>query len=335
MEYKDYYRTLGVPKTATAAEIKRAYRALAREHHPDLRPGDPAAEARFKDVNEAHEVLSDPEKRRRYDTLGANWEELSRSRGGGPFAGFGGFPGAAGGTGPGGVRFEFRTGGDASGFSDFFRAFFGGEAAGSGGASIDELLAGLGGRGGGAGGRGEAGGRRGGGRRAPVEASVDVTLEEAFHGTSRIVELDGKRLEVRVPPGVDDGSRVRLRGQGGGDGAAARDLDLVTRLLPNAVFTRKGADLSRDLTIELGEAMLGGEVRVPTIGGAVLLRIPPGTQPGRTFRLAGQGMPRLTGSGRGDLLVRIGVRIPTLHDDAERRAAEAFLAAVGGAGATR
>ena len=331
MEYKDYYRTLGVTKTATAAEIKRAFRSLAREHHPDLRPDDPAAEARFKDVNEAYEVLSDPEKRKRYDTLGANWEELSRGRGGSPFPGFGGF-GGPGGGGPGGVRFEFRTGGDASGFSDFFRAFFGGEAAGSGGGSIDELLAGLGGRGGG---RGEAGARRGTGRRAPVEAAVDVTLEEAFHGTSRIVELDGKRLEVRVPPGVDDGSRVRLRGQGGGEGAAARDLDLVTRLLPNAVFTRKGADLSRDLTIELGEAMLGGEVRVPTIAGAVLLRIPPGTQPGRTFRLAGQGMPRLTGSGRGDLLVRVGVRIPTLHDDAERRAAEEFLAAVGGAGATR
>lgn len=322
MEYKDYYRTLGVPKTATAAEIKRAFRALAREHHPDLRPDDPAAEARFKDVNEAYEVLSDREKRRRYDTLGANWEELSRSRDGAPFQGFGG------GAGPGGVRFEFRSGGDAAGFSDFFRAFFGGEAAAPGGASLDDLLAGLGGR-------GEAAARRGGGRRAPVEAAVDVTLEEAFHGTSRIVELDGKRLEVRVPPGVDDGSRVRLRGQGGGGGATARDLDLVTRLLPNAVFARKGADLSRDLTIDLREAMLGGEVRVPTIGGAVLLRIPPGTQPGRTFRLAGQGMPRLSGGGRGDLHVRISVRIPTLHDDAERRAAEVFLAAVSGAGANR
>jgi len=352
MDYKDYYAVLGVPRTASQAEIKRAFRKLAREHHPDLRPDDRAAERRFKEVSEAHEVLADREKRKRYDLLGANWDAYQRTGAGsadpfgpgGPFAGFR----AAGG--PGNVRFEFA--GDAGNFSDFFRTFFSGmdQAPGAGGrptgasagprgrardrarveedglggaSSFDDLLAGLG-----LGGRGRP---RAAGRAPasppPVEARVDVSLEDAFRGATRLVEVDGRRLEVKIPPGVATGSRIRLRGRGGGEGAAARDLVLAINVAPHPVFTRDGADLSRELPVSLREALLGAEVPVGTLGGRLLLKIPPGTQSGRTFRLAGQGMPRLRGEGRGDLLVKARVVLPTL-DEAGRRAAGAFLDAV-------
>jgi len=352
MEYKDYYQSLGVPRTATQAEIKRAFRKLARQHHPDVKPGDRAAEQRFKDVNEANEVLSDPAKRKQYDALGADWERYARagSPGGGPFAGgarpFGAgaggpfdgsaFGGAgAGRSGGGGVRYEFHTTGGTAGFSDFFRMFFGGEevpeaftGAGAGG----DVFAGLDGRGA----AGAGAGRRHGpdrsvgtsaaaGRPAPLEADVDLTLEEAFHGTARIVEVDGKRLEVQVPRGVDTGSRIRLRGKGGGSGPDARDLVLVARVRPHAVFTRSGADLTREVPITLEEALLGAGVPVTTLKGRVLLTIPPGTQPGRMFRLAGQGMPRLNREGTGDLYVPIRVVLPAKLSDETERAACRFL----------
>ena len=200
MEYKDYYATLGVKRTASAAEIKKAFRALARRHHPDVTKGDPGSEARFKDVNEAYEVLSDPEKRARYDALGANWEQVSRN--GGPFGGFsggpfgmGGFGSAGGGSGPGGVRYEFRSG-DGGGFSDFFRMFFsgGGPTASPGGstsenAPLEDLFAGIGampesGRGGRR--RGAAAGH---GTLQPVEAAVEITLEEAFNGKTAALKI--------------------------------------------------------------------------------------------------------------------------------------------------
>ncbi len=354
MDYKDYYAVLGVPRTASKAEIKRAFRKLAREHHPDLRPDDRAAERRFKEVSEAHEVLADPEKRKRYDLLGSNWDAYQRAGAGGadPFGPGGPFAGFRTAGAPGNVRFEFA--GDAGDFSDFFRTFFTGmdqdpaagggpagpvvgargrarertrlEADGLGGASsIDDLLAGLGlgGRG-----RARASGRSSTGRASasppPVEATVDVSLEDAFRGATRLVEVDGKRLEVRIPPGVATGSRIRLRGRGGGEGAAARDLVLAINVAPHPVFTRDGADLSREQPISLREALLGAEVPVRTLGGRLLLKIPPGTQSGRTFRLAGQGMPRLRGEGRGDLRVKTRVILPTL-DEAGRRAAAIFL----------
>ena len=353
MEYKDYYKTLGVPRTATPAEIKKAFRRLAREHHPDLKQGDAAAEQRFKDVNEANEVLSDPEKRRQYDLLGANWAAYQRGGDrpgadpfgpGGPFAGFGGQGGRAG-----NVRYEFRTSGDAGGFSDFFRMFFGGDATGvssagrragarGAGPGFDDILEQMAAEGGGfssgggfapgGAGRSAPSGSRSGGGPAPVEAEVELTLEEAFHGTSRIVELDGKRLEVQVPRGVDTGSRIRLRGKGGGSGANARDLYLVTKVRLHPVFTRKGADLTRELAVTLAEALLGAEVRVDTLKGRVLLTIPAGTQNGRTFRLAGQGMPRLNRDGSGDLLVKIRVVLPTKLTPEAERAARDFLALV-------
>ncbi len=358
VEFQDYYRTLGVSKTASQAEIKKAYRKLAREWHPDRRPGDKAAERRFKELNEAHAVLSDPSKREKYDRFGRDWEAYARAGAaagaagspgggdpfgpGGPFAaygfgGAGGPRGAAGtGTGPGGIRYEFRTTGDPGAFSDFFRMMFGDEGAASGepeafsggarygSGSLDDILAGLGGRGAGRGGSGRGG--RGGSeagipRLAPVEATAELSLEEAFHGTARIVEIGGKRLEVTIPRGVDTGSRVRLTGKGP-DG---RDLVVVTRVHAHPVFQRHGADLEREVPLSLEEALLGGEVRVGTLKGQVLLKVPSGTQTGRRFRLTGQGMPRLKGDGTGDLYVIARVVLPTNLDDEAKAAARRFL----------
>ena len=336
MEYRDYYETLGVPRTASQAEIKKAFRKLAREHHPDKKPGDKTAEKRFKDVNEANAVLADPEKRKKYDQLGANWEAFSRAgagaggaRGadpfgaGSPFATYG-FSSPGGGN----VRYEFRTSGDPGAFSDFFETFFGssGGARAAAGTSIDDLLAGMGI---GAAQRGHfrtssAGGGNGARQAvklAPVEAIAELDLEEAFHGTSRIVELEGRRLQVTIPRGVDSGSRIRVAGKGGG----GRDLVVVTKLRPHPVFNRKGADLERELPITLEEALLGGDVPVGTLKGRVLLKLSASTQNGRRFRLAGQGMPRLKGDGSGDLFVRVRVVLPTgLSDDARDAAQRLF-----------
>jgi DnaJ-class molecular chaperone len=348
MEVQDYYKTLGVPRGASQAEIKKAFRKLARESHPDKHPGDAGAERLFKEINEANAVLSDPKKREKYDRFGRDWEAYARAGAaaggagaaggsragdpfgpGGPFAGYTGF---STGGGPGGVRYEFRTsGGDAGAFSDFFRMMFGDEsdAAGEpraragGSGSIDDILSGMGYSGATAGARtGRAGnGRPAAARLAPVEAMADVSLEEAFHGTSRIVELEGRRLEVKIPLGVDTGSRIRLSGKGP-DG---RDLEVVIRVRPHRVFTRRGDDLERELPVTLREALLGAEVPVATLKGRVLLKIPAGTQNGRSFRLKGQGMPRFKGEGAGDLYARVRVVLPTDLSDRAKEAAEQFL----------
>jgi DnaJ-class molecular chaperone len=351
MEYRDYYRTLGVPRDASDTDIKKAFRKLARKHHPDVNRSDPNAEARFKEVNEAYAVLSDPEKRKMYDRLGADWEMYQRAGGGQPGAGGGayGFPGGgftggfrgAGGN-PGGVRFEYRGNAeDLSGFSDFFRAFFGGGAGEpsaargrtgtrlDGDIGLDDLLGGIT--------EAESRARRGAdrrsggtGRAAPrqdPEADVEISLEEAFSGTERLVQVGDRRLEVRIPAGVEDGRRIRLSGSAG-SGPEAADVYLRVRVRPHAVFTREGgADLARSLALTLGEALLGAEVPVGTIAGrTLLLRIPAGTQNGQTFRLRGQGLPRFRGEGRGDLLVRTHVVLPTGLDDGGRRIAEDLVA---------
>ena len=342
-EFQDYYRTLGVPRTATQAEIKKAFRKLARESHPDKHPGDKAAEARFKAINEANAVLSDTAKRAKYDQFGKDWEAYARAgaTGGDPFGGanpFAGWAASPGGgarrTGGGGVRYEFRTSGGGTGgaaFSDFFHMMFGDENAaagepgrfsGGGDESIDELLSRLGV----AGGAGRNGGRQGAGAHGatrpiaatPVEVTAEISLEESFHGTSRIVEMDGKRLEVTIPRGAGDGSRIRLTGKAPG----GRDLVMLTKLRPHALFTRRGDDLEREVPITLREALLGGEIPVSTLKGRVLLKVPEGTQSGRVIRLKGQGMPRFKGDGTGDLLVRVRVVLPTdLSDDAKAAAA--------------
>jgi curved DNA-binding protein len=347
-EFQDYYKTLGVPRTATQAEIKKAFRKLARENHPDKHAGDKGAETRFKEINEANAVLSDPGKRAKYDQFGRDWEAYARAGAaaggasggrdpfgpGGPFAGYSFRTGGAGG--PGGVRYEFRTSGDPGAFSDFFHMMFGDEAAAagepevfstSGGQSIDDLLAQLGMAGAGA---GRARTNLGGGagrasaapaRHAPIEVTAELSLEESFHGTTRIVDIEGRRLEVTIPRGAATGSRIRLTGKGPG----GRDLIVVTKLKPHRTFTRKGDDLEREVPITLREALLGSEIPVGTLKGRVLLKVPSGTQTGRAIRLKGQGMPRFKGEGSGDLYVKVRVILPTTLDEDAKAAAGTFL----------
>jgi curved DNA-binding protein len=362
MEYRDYYAVLGVPRTASQKDIKKAFRKLAREHHPDTKGGgDASAERRFKEVNEANAVLSDPDKRALYDRLGADWEAYARAGAGAaagaaagargraagqggaggadPFAGFSGFGGAPGGN----VRYEFHTTGDAGEFSDFFNAFFAGASEpvdgrpgrgrrATGGATFEDILAGMGlgadvgagptnPRGGGTGRGGATGGPARAPRLASAEATAEITLDEAYHGTTRLVEVDGKRLEVTIPPGADTGTRIRLTGKAPGGG----DLYVVVRQLPDPVFTRRGADLERELPLTLQEALLGAEVKVRTPKGQVILTVPPGTQPGRTFRLTGQGMPRFRADGRGDLYVKTRVVVPSSLSEEAREAARQFF----------
>jgi DnaJ-class molecular chaperone len=319
MEFKDYYATLGVGKTATDKEIKQAYRKLARKHHPDVNPGDKAAEAKFKEINEAYEVLGDPAKRRKYDELGANWRMYEQAQqAGGAGQGFGGFGGGgspfggAGGEGgawtinmggPGGYRTmsedEMRDMfGTENPFSDFFNAFFGGGGA--------------------------AGEPRARGARAPrsqkgrdVEHEVELTLEEAFHGAMRRISIKqgghARTVDVRIPAGVKDGSRVRVHGEGeaGANGGAAGDLFLRVRLRPHAIFQREGDDLYATVAVPLTTAVLGGEAQVPTITGPVRLKVPETTQHGQKFRLKGHGMPVVgKPETRGDLYATVDVQLP-------------------------
>jgi curved DNA-binding protein len=308
MEFKDYYAVLGVPKTATEDEIKRAYRHLARKHHPDLNPGDKSAEAKFKEINEANEVLGDPAKRRKYDELGANWRQYEQQAGAGRGPGFA--------AGPGGFRtvtpeeMEGLFGG--AGFSDFFATFFGGEPA--------EAPR-----------RGRASRSR---RGHDVEAMADLTLEEAFSGTTRRVGMprDGKdhTVEVRIPAGIKDGARIRAAGEGGrsGSGAPAGDLYLTIRLRPHPRFERRGQDLHTHAGVPVTTAVLGGEVTVPTLSGSTLrLKIPEMTRAGRVFRLRGHGMPAVgSPNERGDLYVTADIDIPAHLSPDERRHYEALQA---------
>jgi DnaJ-class molecular chaperone len=339
MEYRDYYATLGVDKGASQADIKKAFRRLARENHPDVNKGDDAAEKRFKEISEANEVLSDAEKRKAYDQLGANWKAYQQAGGNGPgrpFSGFAGGAHAASGS-PGGVRFEYRgSAEDLAGFSDFFRTFFsssgasGMEGAAGGGPhlDIDPLFGGLGGDSG-AGyassgfGTGSARGRR----RSPpppADATADATisLEEVMRGTERHLQVGGKTLQVKIPPGVRDGQRIRLTGKAEGGG----NVYITVRVSKHPVFTRDGADLTLELSLTLGEALLGADVHIDTlVGKRLALTIPAGTQNGRVFRLTGQGLPRFGAEGHGDLRVRTKVVLPTFLDEEGRAKAQAFI----------
>jgi curved DNA-binding protein len=298
MEYKDYYKILGVDKTASEKDIKSAFRRLARQHHPDVNPDDSGAEDRFKEINEAYEVLSDPEKRRKYDQLGADWRRWQQT-GGRP----GDFDWSRWATGQpgGGVHVRYGTpedlqdlfGGNSS-FSDFFGQIFGGMGAGSGGGGFQYELQ----------------PRRG----QDYEQPVEIALREAYTGTSRILQREGQRLEIKIPPGAKAGTRVRMSGEGGAGigGGPAGDLYLRVKVLPNEQFDRKGDDLYTTVSADLYTMVLGGEVPVPTMGGEVVLSIPAGTQNGCTFRLRGKGMPRLRQPDqRGDLYVKAEVRLPT------------------------
>ena len=316
MDFKDYYQTLGVAKTATEKEIKQAFRKLARKFHPDVNPGDKTSEAKFKEINEAYEVLGDPEKRRKYDELGANWRlyEQAQQSGQGFPGGFGGFGGAGGQGGAwtinmGGQGGGYRTMsqeemhelfGNEDPFSDFFRTFFGGGDAPR---------------------EGSARGRSG---RAPrsqkgrdIEHDVELTLEEAYHGATRRVSIKegghARTVDVRIPAGVKDGSRVRAAGEGasGANGGVSGDLYLRIHVKPHSIFERKGSDLHAKAAVPVTTAVLGGEAQVPTVTGSVRLKIPEGTQNGQVFRLKGHGMPQIgKPDDRGDLYATVDVQLP-------------------------
>jgi DnaJ-class molecular chaperone len=316
MDFKDYYSVLGVARSASDDEIKRAYRRLARKHHPDLNPGDKSAEAKFKDINEANEVLGDPEKRRKYDELGANWRQYEQQAAAGHGRGF-----------PGGARTHTMSAeemqelfGDQAPFSDFFATFFGGA----------EPSAGR---------RGRAPRQR---RGSDIEALAELTLEEAFTGTTRRVAVGtngaDRTVEVRIPAGIKDGARIRAAGEGGRSttGGQAGDLFLSVRLQPHPRFERRGQDLHTRVSVPVTTAVLGGEVTVPTLSGSTLrLRIPEMTRAGRVFRLRGHGMPTVgKADERGDLYATTDIQIPSALSAEERRHYEALRALTGASGDT-
>jgi DnaJ-class molecular chaperone len=291
MEYTDYYAVLGVPKSADQAAIKAAYRALARTLHPDVN-SDPAAGERFKRVNQANDVLSDPDKRSKYDRLGADWERLEQQ------PEFTRRPGAQRGRGRPPVE------------TDFFETFFG-----DGGLDIDELLRQ------GAGGRAGPSRHRGGPRRgADLEESVDITLEEAMAGGRRLLTLGERQVEVRIPSGVAEGSRVRVAGEGrpGIEGGAPGDIYLRVHLLSHPRFAVRGRDLVADLEVRDHQAVLGAAIRLAGPVGPLTVTLPPGTQGGRTLRLRGKGIPGLGRAAHGDLMLTVRITVPTAPAPAER-----------------
>ena len=324
MAGKDYYQILGVTRNASEKEIKQAYRRLARKHHPDLNPNDKSAEAKFKEINAAYEVLSDPGKRKKYDQFGDQWEYAEQ------FAKSGGQERVRWDFGRGGKTFEY---GDLSDFGDIFSSLFGDSGTGS------RM-------------------RRGPQRGQDIESPIEVSLEEAYHGSTRVIQLQTgepctacggtgrvgnrvcticngaggkvspKRLEVKIPVGVKDGSRIRIAGEGGPGRAGGNkgDLYLVAKVLPHKLFERKGNDLYTEVPVPLATAILGGEVKLPTLNGNLSLKIPPETQNGKVFRLAGKGMPKLGNSDYGNIFAKVKVVLPTNLTEEERKLFERLRA---------
>jgi curved DNA-binding protein len=297
MEYKDYYKTLGVEKSASDQDIKKAYRKLARQYHPDMNPGNKQAEERFKDINEAYEVLSDPAKREKYNSLGADWSRWQQ---------MGGNPG----------NFDWSqwmgrdpSGGSARGASfDDLSDLFGGK--GSGGIFSDFFSQVFGG----AGGTGRNRGYRFQANPQPsqnYQQEVEISLHEAYHGATRTLAQDKRK--IKIPPGVKTGSQVRITGGGPNHGTGTPgDLYLLIKVQPDPRFERKEDDLYTTIKVDLYDALLGGQVTVPTMSGDVKLKIKPGTQNGQTIRLRGKGMPLLRRKGEhGDLYAQVDVQLPT------------------------
>ncbi|GAB3877501.1 J domain-containing protein [Hymenobacter segetis] len=298
MDYKDYYKALGVDKNATPEQIKKAYRKLARQHHPDVNPNDKGAEQKFKEINEANEVLSDPEKRKKYDQFGADWQRYQQQPGGG--AGRGGQPGGGfdwsqytQGGGGGGNPF-----GEGEDFSDFFGSLFGN----------------MGG-----------GGRRPGGTRPGAgpdyQAELEMSLEEAYHGGPRTITVNGKNLRLTIAPGVADGQTIRLRDQGGpGRNGGPNGALLITfRIRPDARYARTGDDLTQDVPVSIYKALLGGEQTVETLSGSVKIKLKPETANGTRLRLRGKGFPVYKKEGQfGDLYLRLNLTLPQHLTDQEK-----------------
>lgn len=317
VEFKDYYKTLGIARDASDADIKKAFRKLARLYHPDVAKDKKGAEAKFKEINEAHEVLSDADKRRKYDELGANWDQAGAGR---P-AGYGG---ARGRSGAGNGEEEFHFGG--TGFSDFFERFFG--QGRGGGVDMDDVL------------RGARRGRRPTGepeyaeRGGDIEGDILVTLHEALHGSMRSLSLrrtdphsgetEAETFKVRIPPGAQEGRRIRVPGKGspGIGGGPQGDLYLRVRLAAHPDFEVRGADLYHEMDVAPWEAVLGARLEVPTLSGTIKLTIPPGTNSGRQLRVRGQGLPRSPGGERGDFYVVVNLQVPEQITAEEREAWE-------------
>ncbi|WP_420644073.1 DnaJ C-terminal domain-containing protein [Candidatus Leptofilum sp.] len=308
MDYKDYYNILGVPKTASQDQIKKAYRKLARKFHPDLNKDDPQAEQRFKDINEANEVLSDAEKRKMYDQFGSQWQQYQRA--GGRPDDFWSQWGAQQGFGGQGARtvnseqFEQMFGG-GGGFSDFFEALFGQMGArGPGGQQVNfnDIF----------GQQGQQSIRR----SRDVEHMIEISLAEAFYGTGRTIQWEnGRSIEAKIPRGVKTGSRVRLKGQGQDGG----HLYLSVKVNSDREFKRDGDNLKTDIPVDLYTAVLGGQVDVATIDRTVKLTIPAGTANGKQFRLRGLGMPNLKNpEERGNLIATLDVQLPTELSEEEK-----------------
>ncbi len=290
MKYIDYYKVLGIDKNADEKQIKKAYRKLAVKYHPDKNKGNKQAEEKFKEINEAYTVLSDPEKRKKYDQYGHDWEKFQHSgQGAGANYDFGGAGGYGGFKfGGGGTQFEF--GGDSD-FSDFFNMFFGGS------------------------GRGFTTGRSARATKGQdYSAIAEITLEEAYHGTSRLIELGGKKIRVKFKPGVKNGQKLKIKGKGapGRNGGSPGDLYIEVRISNNTGFERNGTDLRKKLDVDLYTAVLGGEMEVETLDHKkVKIKIPAGTQNGKVFRIKGKGMPKYNMSGSyGDLYLVTNILIP-------------------------
>ena len=285
MDYKDYYKTLGVERNASEEDIRKAYRKLAMQYHPDRNPNDKQAEERFKEINEAYQVLNDPKKRSHYDRLGSDYSTWQRRGAPGDFNWdqYGGFPGG------GGVHVEYGDlddlfgGAGAGGFSDFFRTIFG-QASGTGTRARTRQQ-----------------------QPQGYQQELEITLDEAYNGTTRVFESDGRQKQVRIPAGVRTGSKVRVAGAG----PNGLDLYLIVDVKEDSRFERRGNDLHTTATVDVFTATLGGEADVETLSGKIKLNIPAGTQPEQVFRLAGRGMPSVKNKDeKGDLYVRLKVQIP-------------------------
>jgi curved DNA-binding protein len=303
---KDYYKTLGVPKNASEQDIKKAFRKLAKQYHPDANPDDPTSEAKFKEINEAYDVLSDQEKRAQYDRFGPDFDRMK---------GFQGQPGGPGGP----FTYTETVNMNDFDFNDLMESLFGGFGGGgarrrrTGGVNFTGAPS-------------EADVRTNA-KGQDIEQPVLVTLREAYEGTTRFITKGDRRIKADIPAGVTDGMKVRLSGEGmpGAVGGQAGDLYLVVKVEPDPQFERKGADLYTDVKVDMFTALLGGSVEVPTLDRSVKLNIPAGTQSGQKFRLSNKGMPMVRKKGQhGDLYARVMITVPKNLSDEQRRQFESL-----------
>ncbi len=293
MEYKDYYKVMGVAKSASTDEIKKAFRKLAVKYHPDKNPGDKKAEEKFKEIAEANEVLSDPEKRKKYDELGENWKEYEQQQAAG-----GNFQRGRGQQ-HGGFNMEDFSGGGESAFSDFFESIFGGGGFSSSGRSRSSRPA----------------------KGHDLQTEMDISLEEAFHGGPKQISLNGQLLKLSLQPGIREGQVIRLKGKGaeGAGGGGSGDLLITIHIAKHPRFEVKGNDLHFDQPVDLYKAVLGGKIPVQLIDKQIMMDIPAGTDSDKKFRLKGMGMRLFEKPDtRGDAYVRIQIKVPKALTDREK-----------------